>query len=89
MFSLPLPVVIVTIVELCTLTSIPAEDAAGFRRRWRWKLTRKVDRMWLSSCPPVGYAFGFVTECRKFTAFTIADVIVNSVTTLALLSLDK
>lgn len=86
LFSLMLPTFIILIMVICTLGSIPNENATGFKRYWRWRLSKRVDRMWLQSCPPVGYSFGFVVECRRMTAFTIIDVLVNLIATSALIS---
>lgn len=84
-FSLILPAIVIVILVLCTLGSIPNENAAGFKRFWRWRLSKKEDRLWLSSCPSIGYSFGFVVECTRMTAFTIINILANLIATLALI----
>lgn len=83
--SLTLPLYVIVIIVLSTLGSIPSENAAGFRRLWRWKLRKRVDRMWLSSCAPIGFSFGFIEECRRITGFSIINVLVDMIVTMVLL----
>lgn len=85
LFSLLLPAFIIIVIMFCALGSIPNENATGFKRYWRWRLNKRVDRMRLKACPAIAYAFGFVVECRRMTAFTIIDVLVNLIATLTLI----
>ncbi|CAL8067891.1 unnamed protein product [Orchesella dallaii] len=70
----------------CTLASKPNKDTDEFRERWTKCLVSKVARMRLRSCAPIGFAVGFSIRITKpGTALTVADALVNSMATMALM----
>lgn len=83
--SLIFPMFITINFVFITLASVPSDHGTKFRQWWKWKLVRKVDRMRLRACAPIGYTFGFIENCTRKTALSIADVGVNLVASLTLL----
>ncbi|CAL8067893.1 unnamed protein product [Orchesella dallaii] len=70
----------------CTLASQPNKDTDEFRERWAKCLVSRIGRMRLRSCAPIGFAVGFSIRITKpGTALTVADAIVNSMATMALM----
>lgn len=83
--SLLLPLLIIVNFGLVTLASIPQENGEKFQHFWKTQLIRRIDRMKLQSCPPLGYSFGFIKKCERKTALIIADVGLNLIATVTLL----
>lgn len=79
------PMIMLATFAMVTLAAIPESNAAKFKQLWKWELMKRSDLIRLRSCPPMGYCFGFVHNCKRGTALSIADVTVNLVATLTLL----
>lgn len=82
--SLVFPIVILIVFVMITLGSIHEENAITFRQAWRLYLFRKIDRKRLACCYHIGYSFGIVDKCKRKTALSITDVVINQVASLAL-----
>lgn len=83
-----LPLVIAGIFILVALASTPRENGNKFRHFWSAKLVMRIDFARLRACPPIGYSFGFIRNCKRCTALSIIDVIVNSIASVTLLKFD-
>lgn len=83
--ALVFPAVIVVTFVMMTLASTPEENAAKFRQAWKLNLIRKIDKTRLASCPGIGYRFGFVENCKRKTALSTIDVVINLIASLTLL----
>lgn len=83
--SLLLPLCLTINFVLIALAAVPNKSGTRFKLFWKWRLTRKENRLQLLSCPPIGYSFGFVQTFRMKTALSIADVIFNLMASLTLL----
>lgn len=75
--SLLLPFIIAVIFGLIMLAAIPRENAVRFKISWRCKLTKKIDFARLRACPVIGYSFSLVHNCKRGTALSITDVMMN------------
>lgn len=82
--SLLFPICVILDILLFTLAAILTENAVKFKNFWRYQLRRKEDRLRLSACPCLGFAFGFVEACRRKSALTVIDVYLNIIVTLTL-----
>lgn len=83
--SFLLPLCLVVNFVLIWLAAVPGINGLRFRNHWKSKLGRKVSRLQLQTCSPIGYSFGFVVNCKNHTALSIANFILNLVATLILL----
>lgn len=79
------PLCLIVNFVLISLAAVPSKNGIRFKHFWRDKLMKKVNRLQLQSCLSIGYSFGFVANCTKQTALSIADVILNLVATLTLI----
>lgn len=79
------PIAIITDFLFFTMFSVPSENAMKFRQYWKGKLTKKLERLQLLSCAPIGYSFGFVDNCQRKSALSELDVEVNGVACLSLI----
>lgn len=77
----------VTNLLLVTLAGIPNYDSKTFTQIWKFKVKRKQEKALLQSCPPIGFAIGFIKEVRFHTALKIFDTFVSCTSTMVLLFL--
>lgn len=84
--SFLLPLCLIVNFVLISLADAPHQNSVRCKHFWRDKLVRKVNRLQLQSCPMISYSFGFVENCRKQTALSIANFILNLVATLTLVT---
>lgn len=80
-----LPLVITGVLILTTFAATPKENGSRYKIFWKERLIKKLDLARLQACPPIGYSFGFIRNCKRSTALVIMDVIVNSIASVALL----
>lgn len=71
---------------LSRLAAIPNRNGYRFKEFWReyGRATSRTDKRLLKSCPPIGFALGFIKNVDGHTAMTLADILVNCAATLIL-----
>lgn len=80
-----LPLCVLLDIVLFILAAIPYENTFKFKSYWTRELRGKFDRTQIRSCPLLCYSFGFVEQCRRTSALSVLDLIINGVASLTLL----
>lgn len=83
--SLVLPLAIIVDFFLVSVAAIQNKNGIKFLKYWKRFLTKNDQKMQLRACPEIGYEVGPIRNCKRKTALTIADNILNVTATLVVL----